>query len=72
MVSAVSANDMDGLEDIEGAVMELVKSSCRNLNNTNNKGKMVVSNPAMPHGGSSCMNGYYRQGPQIRGGQRPV
>jgi len=53
MVSAVSANNMDCLEDIEGAVMELAKSSCRKLNNTNNKGKMVVSKPAIPHGGSS-------------------
>jgi len=48
IVSAVAANDMHRLEDIEDAVMELVKDSCRKLNDTNNKGKMVVPNPAIP------------------------
>jgi len=50
IVSAVAANDMHRLEDIEEAVMELVKHSCRKLNDTNNKGKMVVPNPAIPPG----------------------
>ena len=49
MVSAVAANDMHRLEDIEEAVVELVKDGCRNLNDTNNKGKMVMPNPAIPH-----------------------
>ena len=48
IVSAVAANDMHRLEDIEEAVVELVKDSCRKLNDTNNKGKMVVPNPAIP------------------------
>jgi len=30
--------------------MELVKESCRKLNDTNNQGKMVVPNPAIPPG----------------------
>jgi len=50
IVSAVAANDMHRLEDIEEAVVELVKESCRKLNDTNNKGKMVVPNPAIPPG----------------------
>jgi len=50
IVSAVGANDMHRLEDIKEAVMELVKDSCRKLNDTNNKGKMVVPNPAIPPG----------------------
>jgi len=50
MVSAVAANDMHRLEDIEEAVVELVKDSCRKSNNTNNKGKMRVPNPAIPPG----------------------
>ena len=50
MVSAVAGNDMHRLEDIEEAVVELVKDSCRKLNDTNNKGKMVVPNPALPPG----------------------
>jgi len=50
IVSAVAANDMHRLEDIEEAVVELVKDSCRKLNDTNNKGKMVVPNPAIPPG----------------------
>jgi len=50
IVSAVAANDMHRLEDIEEAVVELVKNSCRKLNDTNNKGKMVVPNLANPTG----------------------
>jgi len=50
IVSAVAANHMHRLEDIAEAVMELVKDSCRKLNDTNNKGKMVVPNPAIPPG----------------------
>jgi len=50
IVSAVAANDMHRLEDIEEAVVELVKDSCWKVNDTNNKGKMVVPNPAIPHG----------------------
>ena len=50
IVSAVAANDMHCLEDIEEAVVELVKDICRKLNDTNNKGKMVVPNPAIPPG----------------------
>jgi len=48
IVSAVAADDMHHLEDIEEAVAELVKDSCRKLNDTNNRGKMVVPNPAIP------------------------
>jgi len=48
--SAVAANDMHRLEDSEKAVVELVKDSCRKLNDTNNKGKSVVPNPAIPRG----------------------
>ena len=47
IVSAVAANDMHRLEDIEEAVVELVKDSCRKLNDTNTKGTMVVPNPAI-------------------------
>jgi len=50
IVSAVAANDMHGLEDIEEEVVELVKESCRKLNDTKNKAKMVVPNPANPPG----------------------
>ena len=50
IVSIVAANDLHRLEDIEEAVVELVKDSCRKLNDTNNKGKMVVPNPAIPPG----------------------
>jgi len=50
IVSAVAAFDMHRLEDIDEAVVELVKDSCRKLNDTNNKGKMVVPNPAIPPG----------------------
>jgi len=50
IIAAVAANDMHRLEDIEEAVVELVKDSCRKLNDTNNKGKMVVPNPAIPPG----------------------
>jgi len=46
IVSAGEANDIHRLEDIE-EVVELVKDSCRKLNATNNKGKMVVPNPAL-------------------------
>jgi len=38
IVSAGSVNDMHGLEDIEEGVVELVKESCRKLNDTNNQG----------------------------------
>jgi len=50
IVSAVAANNMHRLEEIEEAVVELVKDSCRKLNDTNNKGKMIVPNPAIPFG----------------------
>jgi len=50
IVYTVAANDMYRLEDIEKAVLELVKGSCRKLNDTNNKGKRVVPNPAIPPG----------------------
>jgi len=50
IISAVAANDMYHLEDIEEAVVELVKDSCRKLNDINNKGKMVVPNLAIPPG----------------------
>jgi len=46
--SAVAANDIHGLEDIEEAFVKLVKNSCQKLNETNNKGKMLVPNPASP------------------------
>ena len=44
IVSAVAANDMQRLENIEEAVVELVKDSCQKLNNTNNQGNMRVTN----------------------------
>jgi len=47
LVSTVAANDMHRLKDIEKAVVELVKDSCLKLNDTNNKGKIVVPNPAI-------------------------
>jgi len=50
IVSAVAANDMYLLEDIKEAVVELVKESCRKVNDTNNKGKMVVPNPTISPG----------------------
>jgi len=50
IVSAVGANDMHRPEDIEEALVELFKDSCRKLNHTNNKGKMVGPNPAIPRG----------------------
>jgi len=50
IVSAVAANDMHRLEDIEAAVVEQLKDCCRKLNETNNKGKMVVANRAIPPG----------------------
>jgi len=50
ILSPVAANDRHHLGDIEEAVVELVKGSCRKLNDTNNKGKMVVPNPAIPPG----------------------
>ena len=53
IVSAVAAIDIHGREDIEEAVVELVKDSCQTWNNTNNKGKMVVANPAIPLVGGS-------------------
>ena len=50
IVSGVAAHDMHCLEEIEESVVELVKDSCRKLNDINNKGKMVVPNPAVPPG----------------------
>jgi len=50
VVCAVAANDKHRLGEIEQAVVELVKNSCRKLNDRNNKGKMVVANPAIPPG----------------------
>ena len=50
IVSAVADNDMHRLEDIKEGVVELVKDSCRKLNDTNTKGKMVVPNPTIPPG----------------------
>jgi len=50
IVSAVAANNMHRLEDIEEAFVPLVKDSCRKLNDTNNKDKMGVPNPAIPPG----------------------
>ena len=50
IISVVAANDMHRLQDIEEAVVELVKNTGRKLNDTNNKGKIVVPNPAMPRG----------------------
>ena len=47
ILSAVAANDRHRLEEIEKVVVELVNDSCRKLNDTNNKGKMVVTNPAI-------------------------
>ena len=41
---------MHRLQDIEEAVVELVKNNCRKVNDTNNKGKMVVANPSIPPG----------------------
>jgi len=63
---------MHRLEDIKEAVMELVKDSSRKWNDTNNKGKMVVPNPAIRPGQVVVhrKHRYYRQGPQIRGGLR--
>jgi len=49
-MSAVAANDRHRLEDMEEAVLELVKDSCRKLNDRNNKGEIVVPNPAIPAG----------------------
>ena len=48
IVSTVAAYDMHRREDMERAVVELVKDTCRKLNNTNNKGKMIVPNPTIP------------------------
>jgi len=50
IVSAVAANDMHRPEDIKEAVVELFTDSCLKLNDTKNKGKMVVRNPAIPPG----------------------
>ena len=49
-VSAVAANDMHCLEDLEEAVVDLVTDSWRKFNDTNNKGKMVVPNHTIPPG----------------------
>ena len=45
IVSAVAANDMQCLEDIEKAVVSLVKYSCQKLNNTKNQVNMRGPNP---------------------------
>ena len=50
IISAVAAHHMHRVEDIAEAVLELVKDSCRMLNDTNNKGKMVGPIPAIPPG----------------------
>jgi len=50
IVPRVAANDMHRLEEMEEAVVELVKDSCGKLNDTNNKGKMVVPNPGIAPG----------------------
>jgi len=50
IVFPVAANDMHRLEEIEEAFVELVKDSCPKVNDTNNKGKMVVPDPAIPAG----------------------
>jgi len=41
---------MHHLEDIEEPVVELVKDSCRKLNDTNNQGKMLLASSAIPSG----------------------
>jgi len=46
--STVAANNIHRLEDIKEVVVELVKDCCWKLNETNNKGKMVVPNPTIP------------------------
>jgi hypothetical protein len=48
IVSAVAANNLQRIVDIEEAVVELVTDSCRKLNDTRNKGRMIVPNPAIP------------------------
>ena len=50
IVTAVAANDMHRGADIEKAVLERVKNSCRKLNDTNNKPKMVVPDQAIRPG----------------------
>jgi len=50
IICAVEANNMHRLEDIVGVVVELVKDSCPQLNDINNKGKNVVPNPTIPSG----------------------
>ena len=70
IVCAVAANDMHRLEDIEEAGGELVKDCCRKLNDANNKGKMVVPNPAMPPGQVVVHASLLPPGPQISGGLR--
>jgi len=50
IISAVAANHMDRVEDIEKAVVGPAKDSCWKLNDTNNKGVMVVPNPTIPLG----------------------
>ena len=57
IISAVAANNIDRVEDIEKAVVEPAKDSCWKLNDTNNKGIMLVPNPAIPLGKSSCTHG---------------
>ena len=48
IMSAVAANDMQRLEDIEEAGVSLVKDSCWKLNNTKNQGNIRVPNPLIP------------------------
>jgi hypothetical protein len=48
IVSAVAANNLQPIVDIQEVVVELVKDSCRKLNDTRNKGRMIVPNPAIP------------------------
>ena len=50
IMSAVAAKEVDRLEDIKKAVVEPAKESCWKLNDTNNKGIIVVPNPAIPLG----------------------
>jgi len=50
IIFAVAANDMHHLDDIVDTVGEPVKNRGRKLNVTNNKGHMVLPNPAIPPG----------------------
>ena len=70
IVSAVAVNNMQRLENIEEAAVELVKDSCPKLNNTNNQGKMRVPIPLIPRRKLLWRYHYYRLGPQISGLRR--